>query len=181
MFRNTKKNILLFHINTSMRRYFFSLSKKKKKKKLMLLYCNYLNYSSFLSRSFLNREIYFISTITQCAVYPIIFLRRTRRCPVFRWRGSRTAWRTDAETSHVPFFPPNSGAETSYDFAKLETPWRESRERRNPPSSPPPPVKNPSPIPILFPPDGLSFLPRRSFHAKSYFSSARKRKALRCK
>jgi len=97
--------------------------------KRTFVHCN-LRYSSSLFRTIVK---YFITSITQCAVYPIIFLRRAGKCPLFRWRGSRTAYRS-AETlsSRVPSFLSNFETETSYDFAKLETPWRESRERRSP-------------------------------------------------
>lgn len=59
-----------------------------------------------------------------------------------------------------PSFLPNS--ETSYDFAnsKLFGASPESEEAS---------MKDPSPIPIPFPPDGLSFLPRRRSTLKVIF------------
>jgi len=123
-------------------------------RKRTFVHCN-LRYSSSLFRTIVK---YFITSITQCAVYPIIFLRRARRkCPLFRWRGSRTAYRS-AETSHVPSFLPNFETETSYDFAKLETPWRESRERRSPHEGSHPDTHSVSAGWFVFPP--ATFLPR---------------------
>lgn len=96
-----------------------------KKNRFISLHCNFARDIVLFAQTTVK---YFISPITQCAVYPITFVHRA---PCFAGRESRTTYRS-AETSHIPSFLPNSGAETNYDFVKLETPWRESRERRSP-------------------------------------------------
>lgn len=53
-------------------------------------------------------------------------------CPLFRWHErAKVPIRRNFSHPCLPSFR-TPGAETNYDFVKLETPWRESRERRSP-------------------------------------------------
>lgn len=86
-----------------------------------------------------------------------------------------------------PSFVPlevGSGRATTFANSKLlgASPGTRAKVPPHPTPSRPVLVKDPScPIPIPFPPDGLSFPSRRRSYAKSYFSPTRKRKAFGCK